>query len=78
MSADPVSRTFWIYTNKSILEVLVRNEDRDVWRAKLEKGEYTEALNFAKVSNHLIRPLRTAHRLGTDTFTKGRYPFQTR
>ncbi|KIR32632.1 hypothetical protein I352_05059 [Cryptococcus deuterogattii MMRL2647] len=48
MSSDPVSRTFWIYTNKSILEVLVRNEDRDIWRAKLEKGEYVDALNFAK------------------------------
>ncbi|KIR70649.1 hypothetical protein I310_05498 [Cryptococcus deuterogattii CA1014] len=48
MSSDPVSRTFWIYTNKSILEVLVRNEDRDIWRAKLEKGEYADALNFAK------------------------------
>ncbi|WWC87797.1 uncharacterized protein L201_002689 [Kwoniella dendrophila CBS 6074] len=48
LSADPVSRTFWIYTDRSILEVLVRNEDRDVWRAKLEKGEYTDALTFAR------------------------------
>lgn len=29
----------------------MRNEDRDIWRAKLEKGEYADALNFAKVSN---------------------------
>lgn len=29
----------------------MRNEDRDIWRAKLEKGEYAEALNFAKVCN---------------------------
>jgi hypothetical protein len=50
LSADPVSRTFWICTNQNVLEVLVRDEDRDVWRAKLEKGEYTGALYFAKVS----------------------------
>lgn len=50
LSADPVSRTFWVFTDRSILEVLVRNEDRDVWRAKLEKGEYNDALQYATVS----------------------------
>lgn len=50
LSADPVSRTYWVYTDRSILEVLVKNEDRDVWRAKLEKGEYASALDFIKVS----------------------------
>lgn len=39
-----------MYTDRSILEVLVKNEDRDVWRAKLEKGEYSSALGFVKVS----------------------------
>lgn len=50
LTADPVSRTFWVYTDKSILEVLVKNEDRDVWRAKLERGDHTGALSFVKVS----------------------------
>ncbi|KAK8861498.1 hypothetical protein IAR55_002319 [Kwoniella newhampshirensis] len=50
LSADPVSRTFWIYTDRSIFEVLVRNEDRDVWRAKLEKGDYDEAIKFVHTS----------------------------
>lgn len=49
LSADPVSRTFWVFTDQSILEVVVRNEDRDVWRAKLEKGEFAEALRFTRV-----------------------------
>lgn len=49
LSADPVSQTFWIYTDRSILEVLVRNEDRDVWRAKLDHGDFAEALRFARV-----------------------------
>lgn len=50
LSSDPIGKTFWIYTDKSILEVLVRVEDRDVWRAKLSKGQYVEALAFASVS----------------------------
>jgi hypothetical protein len=49
LSADPVSRTFWVFTDRSILEVLVRNEDRNVWRAKLDKGEYNDALQYATV-----------------------------
>jgi hypothetical protein len=50
LTADPVSRTYWVYTDKSILEVLVKNEDRDVWRAKLERGDHAGALSFVKVS----------------------------
>ena len=57
MSADPVSRTFWIYTDRSILEVLVQTEDRDVWRAKLERNEFAEALQFARVGCNKLRDL---------------------
>lgn len=38
-----------MYTDRSILEVLVKNEDRDVWRAKLEKGDHLSALGHVKV-----------------------------
>ncbi|KAK4687400.1 vacuolar protein sorting-associated protein 18, partial [Tremellales sp. Uapishka_1] len=48
LSADPVSRTFWVYTDRSILEILVRNEDRDVWRAKLEQGDFSSALSYTR------------------------------
>ncbi|ORY29496.1 Pep3/Vps18/deep orange family-domain-containing protein [Naematelia encephala] len=50
LSADPVSKTFWIFTDRSILEVLVRVEDRDVWRAKLEKDDFTEALKYVRTA----------------------------
>lgn len=33
----------------------MQDEDRDVWRAKLEKGEFADALRFAKV-RHTSRP----------------------
>ncbi|WRT65614.1 uncharacterized protein IL334_002559 [Kwoniella shivajii] len=70
LSADPVSRTFWVYTDRSILEVLVRNEDRDVWRAKLEKGEYTEALTFART---LPQKDIVLSRQGDSLFEQGRF-----
>ncbi|WWC68724.1 uncharacterized protein I206_102658 [Kwoniella pini CBS 10737] len=70
LSADPVSRTFWIYTDKSILEVLVRNEDRDVWRAKLEKGEYNDALTFART---LPQKDIVLSRQGDALFDQGRF-----
>jgi hypothetical protein len=50
LSSDPISQTFWVCTTQNVLEVLVRQEERDVWRAKLEKKEYVDALKYAKVS----------------------------
>jgi hypothetical protein len=57
LSSDPVSQTFWVCTTSNVLEVLVREEDREVWRAKLEKKDYTEALKYAKVNlSYLQQP----------------------
>lgn len=50
LSSDPISQTFWVCTTQNVLEVLVRQEERDVWRAKLEKKEYVDAFKYAKVS----------------------------
>jgi hypothetical protein len=44
-----VSRTYWVYTERSIFELVITDEARDVWRAKLEKGAFEEALTYAKV-----------------------------
>lgn len=46
LASDPVSHTFWVSTTQSIIEVVVQKEERDVWRAKLEKGDYTSALEY--------------------------------
>ncbi|WWD16593.1 hypothetical protein CI109_101021 [Kwoniella shandongensis] len=70
LSADPVSRTFWIYTDRSILEVLVRNEDRDVWRAKLEKGDFSEALSHVRTQPQKDIVLS---RQGDALFEQGRF-----
>ena len=50
MTVDPVRKTYWIFTNFSLFELIVTNEHRDVWKVYLEKGEYDAALRFAKVS----------------------------
>lgn len=49
MSADPVRRTYWVFTNQSLFEIVVGNEDRDVWKIYLEKGQFDIALRFSKV-----------------------------
>ncbi len=50
LTADPVRKTYWIYTNQSIYEVLVGNEDRDVWKIYLEKRQFDMALKYSKVN----------------------------
>jgi hypothetical protein len=51
---DPVNRTYWAYTCASIFELLVTDEDRDVWKFYLKSHSYETALKFCKVSMHTI------------------------
>lgn len=53
--ADPVRKTYWVYTDQSIYELVAKNEDRDVWKIYLEKGKYDLALQYAKVSSEVPR-----------------------
>ncbi|PBL01206.1 hypothetical protein ARMGADRAFT_1007238 [Armillaria gallica] len=57
LTADPVRKTYWIYTNQSIYEILVGNEDRDVWKIYLEKTQFDMALKYSKTAtqrNHIL------------------------
>lgn len=49
ITADPVRKTYWVYTDQAILELEHKNEDRDIWKVYLEKGRYDAALQYAKV-----------------------------
>ncbi|KAF9569895.1 DigA protein [Agrocybe pediades] len=51
LAADPVRRTYWVYTDQSLFEVVVGNEDRDVWRIYLEKRQFDAALRYAKTAH---------------------------
>lgn len=48
VAMDPVSDTCWVYTSRSLLEVVVDNETRDLWRVLLEQHRYDEALTFCQ------------------------------
>ena len=49
MASDPVRKTYWVYTDSSLFELGLKNETRDIWRIYLEKGNFNEALQYAKV-----------------------------
>jgi len=48
-ASDPVRKTYWVYTDQSLFELVIGNEDRDVWRIYLEKAQYDLAMKYAKV-----------------------------
>ena len=50
LAADPVRKTYWVFTDQSLFELVVGNEDRDVWKIYLEKRQFDVALRYAKVS----------------------------
>ncbi|KAG5718797.1 Vacuolar protein sorting-associated protein 18 like protein [Termitomyces sp. T112] len=50
VTSDPVRRTYWIYTDQSLFELVVGNENRDVWKIYLEKQQFELALDFAKTA----------------------------
>ena len=52
LTADPVRKTYWVYTDQSIWEIGVTNETRDVWKIYLEKNKFDFSLQHAKVTSH--------------------------
>lgn len=48
LTADPVRKTYWVYTDQSLFELIVGNEDRDVWKINLQKENFDIALKYAK------------------------------
>jgi vacuolar protein sorting-associated protein 18 len=49
LTADPVRKTYWVYTNQSLFELDSTNENRDIWSIYLEKGKFEVALKYTKV-----------------------------
>ncbi|KAI8613581.1 Pep3/Vps18/deep orange family-domain-containing protein [Chytriomyces sp. MP71] len=45
---DEGKETYWIYTNTSVHEIIVTDEDRDVWKIYLSRRNFDTALLFAK------------------------------
>ncbi|KAJ3516463.1 hypothetical protein NLJ89_g1114 [Agrocybe chaxingu] len=50
LAADPVRKTYWVFTDQSLFEIVVGNEDRDVWKIYLNKSQFDVALRYAKTA----------------------------
>ncbi|KAF5385477.1 hypothetical protein D9757_005392 [Collybiopsis confluens] len=70
ITADPVRKTYWVYTDQSIFELLVGNEDRDVWKIYLEMGQFEVALRHAKTASQRNEILAAQ---ACSFFSEGRY-----
>lgn len=45
--ADYKKNTFWLFSNKAIFEIVVRDEDRDIWKVLMKRQKFEEALQYA-------------------------------
>lgn len=48
--ADQKKNTFWLFTTQEIFEIVVTDEDRDVWKIMLKEQKFDAALQYAKDS----------------------------
>ncbi|KAK9761063.1 tethering complex subunit [Basidiobolus ranarum] len=48
MVVDSTKNTYWVFTNISIYELIVANEDKNMWNLYLEKMMFDAALQYAK------------------------------
>ncbi|KAI1500584.1 Pep3/Vps18/deep orange family-domain-containing protein [Biscogniauxia marginata] len=44
---DQQKNTFWLFTSQEISEIVVRDEDRDIWRIMLQRQQFDTALQYA-------------------------------
>ncbi|KIJ68589.1 hypothetical protein HYDPIDRAFT_165357 [Hydnomerulius pinastri MD-312] len=70
IAADPVRKTYWVYTDQSIFELVIGNESRDVWQIYLAQQKFDVALRYAKTAGQRDKVLSAqAHAF----FEEGRY-----
>lgn len=50
MATDSVNKTYWLYTDASIFEISVKDEDQDLWRVYLAKQAFDTALKHSKTA----------------------------
>lgn len=70
LAADPVRKTYWAYTDQSIFELVVGNENRDVWQIYLAQQKFDIALRYAKTAGQRDSILSAQARA---FFDEGRY-----
>ncbi|CAO3653446.1 unnamed protein product [Cunninghamella echinulata] len=48
MTVDDIKKTFWVYTSLHMYELVIKNEERDVWKLYLDKQQYNMSLQYCK------------------------------
>ncbi|CAO3649927.1 unnamed protein product [Cunninghamella blakesleeana] len=48
MTVDDIKKTFWVYTSLHMYELVIKNEERDVWKLYLDKKQYNMSLQYCK------------------------------
>ena len=48
--SDQTKNTFWLFTSEEIFEIVVNDEERNVWKIQLNKGNFEEAQQYAKTA----------------------------
>lgn len=51
LMADHQKNTYWLFTQQEIFEIVVTDEDRDIWRIMLKNGQYDTASRYAKTAS---------------------------
>lgn len=69
-AVDIARQTYWIYTDASIFELVINDEDRDIWKIYLERGAHESALRHVKTETQRDAVLSAQ---GDRFFTEGRY-----
>ncbi len=47
LCVDLQKNTFWLFTSQEIFEIVVRDEDRDIWKIMLKMQQFDAALQYA-------------------------------
>lgn len=68
--ADLKKNTFWLFTTNAIFEIIVENEDRDIWKVLLKAQKFEGALQYA---NNAGQKDAVATASGDFLISNGRY-----
>jgi hypothetical protein len=72
MSYDRHKNILWFYSNKNVYQYVIEDEDRDVWKAHLEKEDYEAAFEHCNLKK-LPFAKKVAKIYGNYLFDKGDY-----
>jgi len=49
ITTDSVDQTYWLYSDESIFELIVKNEGRDIWKVYLARKDFEKALSHVNM-----------------------------